>query len=316
MTSMSSYIALYERGELQERVERLVGILGSCTLCPRECRVDRLRDERGVCRVGRLPMVSSYTPHFGEERPLVGRYGSGTIFFTYCNLKCLFCQNYDISHLGEGREVSIEDLAEMMVYLQGLGCHNINLVTPTHQIAQIVEALPVAIEKGLQIPLVYNCGGYESVETIRLLDGIIDIYMPDFKYGDSAVARRYSGAPGYTEVAKAAIKEMHRQVGDLVVDERGIAVRGLIVRHLVLPDGLAGTREVMRFIAREVSPDTYVNIMDQYRPCYMAIEHPPLGRRITMEEYEEAVRIAVEEGITRLDGDDRYIRRVMEGWEG
>lgn len=315
MSYIPSYIAIYERGELKERVERMLEALRACTLCPRQCRVDRLKDERGVCRVGRLPMVSSYTPHFGEERPLVGRYGSGTIFFTYCNLKCVFCQNYDISHLGEGREVSTEELAEMMVYLQGLGCHNINLVTPTHQIAQIVEALPMAIEKGLQIPLVYNCGGYESVETLRLLDGIIDIYMPDFKYGDPAVAKRYSAAPNYTEIAKAAIKEMHRQVGDLLLDERGIAVRGLLVRHLVLPEGLAGTRVVMRFIAREVSPDTYVNIMDQYRPCYKALEHPPLGRRITREEYEEAVRIAIEEGITRLHGEDGYIRRVMEGWE-
>ncbi len=316
MSFVPSYIPLYERGELQGRIDRALEILSSCTLCPRNCRVDRTRGEKGVCRVGRLPMVSSYTPHFGEERPLVGRYGSGTIFFTYCNLKCIFCQNYDISHLGEGVEVSTEDLANMMIYLQSLGCHNINLVTPTHQVAQILEALPLAIEKGLQIPLVYNCGGYESVETLRLLDGVIDIYMPDFKYGDPEVARRYSAAPNYTEIAKAAIKEMHRQVGDLVLDERGIAQRGLIVRHLVLPQGLAGTREVMRFIAREISPNTYVNIMDQYRPCYRAVEYPPLNRRITREEYEEAIRIAMEEGIKRLDGvDEGYIKRVLEGWE-
>lgn len=266
-----------------------------------------MEGEKGVCKVGHLPMVSSFHPHFGEERPLVGYYGSGTIFLTYCNLRCLFCQNYDISHLGHGEEVSYEGLASMMVSLQRQGCHNINFVTPTHQISQIVRALPYAIERGLDIPLVYNCGGYESLETIKLLDGVFDIYMPDFKYGSNEVAKRLSAAPDYVEVAKASIKEMHRQVGDLVITPLspqgvGIAQRGLLVRHLVLPEGLAGTREVMRFIAQEVSPDTYVNVMDQYRPCYKAFDHPPMNRRITRDEFEEAIRIAVEEGIRRLDG--------------
>lgn len=297
-----SYIKLYETGELSKRIDALNKILEDCHLCPRNCRVNRFQGEKGVCRVGSLPMVSSFHPHFGEERPLVGYYGSGTIFLTYCNLKCLFCQNYDISHLGEGREVSLKELGDMMISLMRQGCHNINFVTPTHQAAQIVSALSYAIEKGLEIPLVYNCGGYESLETIKLLDGIFDIYMPDFKYGDNNAAKKLSAVSDYVETAKQAIKEMHRQVGDLVIDKRGIAQQGLLIRHLVLPDGLAGTREVMRFIAKEISKNTYVNIMDQYRPCYQAFEHPPMDRRITGEEFEEAVRIAREEGLERLDG--------------
>ena len=297
-----SYIKLYETGELHKRIELLNKILEDCCLCPRNCRVNRFKGEKGVCRVGALPMVSSFHAHFGEERPLVGYYGSGTIFLTYCNLKCLFCQNYDISHLGEGREISREEHGSMMISLMRQGCHNINFVTPTHQAAQIVSALPYAIEKGLEIPLVYNCGGYESVETIKLLDGIIDIYMPDFKYGNNESAKKLSAAPDYVEVAKGAVKEMHRQVGDLKIDKRGIAQRGLLIRHLVLPSSLAGTREVMRFVAKEISRNTYVNIMGQYRPCYKAFEHPPMNRRITSEEFEEAVRIAREEGLWRLDG--------------
>ena len=247
-------------------------------------------------------MVSSSGPHFGEERPLVGSNGSGTIFLSFCNLKCVFCQNYDISHLGNGVEVSGERLAEIMISLWRQGCHNINFVTPTHQAAQILAALPHAIKKGLDVPLVYNCGGYEEPASLQLLDGVFDIYMPDFKYGDSDTALRLSGAPRYVETAKAALREMHRQVGDLQLDERGIAVRGLLVRHLVLPEGLAGTRQVMGFIARELSPDTYVNIMDQYHPCYQAASHPPLDRRVTRREFDEAVAIAREEGIRRIDG--------------
>jgi putative pyruvate formate lyase activating enzyme len=296
------YIRLRKSGELAGRVEAARRILADCTLCPRHCHVDRLAGEKGVCRVGALPMVSSHGPHFGEERPLVGRRGSGAIFLTFCNLKCVFCQNYDISHLGEGREVRTEELGEMMLSLWRQGCHNINFVTPSHQAAQILAALPYAAERGLDIPLVYNCGGYEEPATLRLLDGIIDIYMPDFKYGDSGTALRLSGAPHYVETAKDALKEMHRQVGDLVMDERGIALRGLLVRHLVLPAGLAGTRRVMEFIAREISPDTYVNVMDQYRPCFKAAAHPPLNRRITIDEFEEAVAMARKEGIHRLDG--------------
>ena len=247
-------------------------------------------------------MVSSYGPHFGEERPLVGTRGSGTIFLSFCNLKCVFCQNYDISHLGEGREVGSEELGEMMLSLWRQGCHNINFVTPSHQAAQILASLPYAVDRGLDVPLVYNCGGYEELATLRLLEGIFDIYMPDFKYGDSATALQLSGTPHYVETTKEALKEMHRQVGDLVMDERGIAIRGLLVRHLVLPAGSAGTRQVMGFIAREISPDTYINIMDQYRPCFRASEYPPMNRRITSGEFEEAVATAREEGIRRLDG--------------
>lgn len=296
------YIKLHETGELQKRIDKAYHTLEDCVVCPRKCHVDRIKGEYGVCRVGSFPMVSSYNPHFGEERPLVGSHGSGTIFLTSCNLRCIFCQNWEISHLMQGGEISVKELSLMMLHLQRLGCHNINFVTPTHQVPQIIASLPYAIEKGLNIPLVYNSGGYEMVETIRLLDGIFDIYMPDFKYGDNTVAMRLSKAPDYVEIAKAAIREMHRQVGDLVMDERGIAQRGLLIRHLVLPEGLAGTREVMRFIATELSKNTYVNIMDQYRPCYKASDFPPMDRRISREEFDEAVRIAQEEGLARLDG--------------
>jgi putative pyruvate formate lyase activating enzyme len=306
MTSFRpGYIRLYETGELDKRINTLNRILTDCTLCPRNCRVDRHKGELGVCKVGSLPVVSSFNPHYGEEPPLVGRYGSGTIFLTYCNLKCIFCQNYDISHLGHGRELTHEELSSMMIELQRRGCHNINFVTPTHQTAQIIAGLPRAIEMGLEVPLVYNSGGYESLETIRLLDGIFDIYMPDIKYGDNEAAKGLSGAGDYVEVSRAAVKEMQRQVGDLVTDRHGIALRGLIIRHLVLPEGLAGTRSVMGFIAREVSTGAYVNIMDQYRPCYRAAEnskYPAMGRSITNREFEEAVRIAKEEGLKRLAG--------------
>ncbi len=296
------YVALHKSGELARRVEAVREILADCTLCPWHCHVDRLAGEKGGCRVGVLPVVASYGPHFGEERPLVGGHGSGTIFLAFCNMKCVFCQNYDISHLGEGREVEIVELGEMMLSLWRQGCHNINFVTPTHQTAQILAALPYAIERGLDIPLVYNCGGYEEPATLRFLDGVFDIYMPDFKYGDSETALRFSGTPHYVETAKESLREMHRQVGDLVMDERGVARRGLLVRHLVLPEGYAGTRRVMGFIAREISLDTYVNIMDQYRPCFKAAGCPPLDRRVTAREFEEAVAIAQEEGIRRLDG--------------
>lgn len=303
--SRPSYIRLYETGELQKRIEALNEILARCRLCPRNCNVNRLEGEKGVCRTGVRPVVSSFNPHFGEEPPLVGHCGSGTIFLTFCNLKCVFCQNYDISHLGAGQEVSVDELSRMMLSLQRRGCHNINFVTPTHQVAQIVAALPQAIEGGLEVPLVYNCGGYESLDTIRLLHGIFDIYMPDMKYGSDEAAGTLSGALDYCSISRAALKEMHRQVGDLVLDSSGIAERGLIVRHLVLPDGIAGTREVMGFIAHELSPGTYVNIMDQYRPCHKASEselYPSMARRITSREFDEAVSIATDEGLTRLAG--------------
>lgn len=247
-------------------------------------------------------MVSSWGPHFGEERVLVGQHGSGTIFMTWCNLRCVFCQNYDISQLAEGEELELEAFSEIMLSLQRSGCHNINFVTPSHQVAQIVAALPYAIERGLNVPLIYNCGGYENVATLKLLDGIFDIYMPDFKYGDNYSAMQFSGALEYVEIAKASLLEMQRQVGVLELDETGTAVRGLLVRHLVLPEGKAGSREVLNFIAREISPDTYVNIMDQYRPCFEAKNHPPLDRRITEDEYREALAIARQAGLWRLDG--------------
>ncbi|GAB4538384.1 MAG: radical SAM protein [Thermodesulfovibrionia bacterium] len=297
---VAAYLKL-SRKELKERLNLAEEILKSCNLCPRNCRVDRTRGELGVCKTGDRPFVSSYNPHFGEERPLVGSYGSGTIFFTNCNLGCIFCQNWTISHLGEGGVVSFEGLAQMMITLQNLGCHNINLVTPTHQVPMILRSLDIAIDKGLNLPIVYNCGGYESVETLKILDGIIDIYMPDFKYSDPEVAWRYSKAKDYPHVAKAAIKEMHRQVGDLIIDERGIALRGLLVRHLVLPEGLAGTEEIVRFLVEEVSPNTYTNIMAQYYPCYKAFEHPPLNRRLTQEEYRRAREVAIRLGLRRLD---------------
>lgn len=297
----AGYIDLHENGELKRRIDAAQELLRTCRVCPRDCGVNRLEDERGFCEIGKLPMVSSHSPHYGEESPLVGRYGSGTIFLTSCNLRCCFCQNYDISHGMQGRTVSLDRLGGMMVELQGIGCHNINFVTPTHVVPQILAALPFAIEKGLTVPLVYNCGGYESVETLKLLEGVFDIYMPDFKFADGEVASQFCDTPDYPEKAKAAFREMHRQVGDLVLNEDRIAERGLLVRHLVMPKGLAGTREVMRFLAQELSKDTYVNIMDQYRPCGTAHDHPPLNRRTTPAEFEEALRMAEQEGIHRLD---------------
>ncbi len=297
-----SYLKLHEDGVLKKRIEEALSLLEECTVCPRECRVNRLKGETKVCKTGRYSRVSSFGPHFGEEMPLVGRGGSGTIFFTYCNLGCLFCQNYDISHLGYGAEVSPQRLAEMMVELQGMGCHNINFVTPTHVTPQILEALPYAIEDGLSVPLVYNCGGYESMDTLRLLDGIVDIYMPDYKYSDPDPAKRFSNAKDYPEKVKTALKEMYRQVEDLVLDEMGIAQRGLLVRHLCLPGGHAGTEKAMKFLAEEISPHTYVNVMDQYRPCYDAFSYPPLDQRVTIKEYQEAVDMARKAGLYRLDG--------------
>ncbi|UCG19873.1 MAG: radical SAM protein [Deltaproteobacteria bacterium] len=296
-----SYLKTHKDSILHKRIEAALAILENCRLCPRHCEVNRLEGELGFCRTGRQAVISSYSPHFGEEDPLVGREGSGTIFMTHCNLGCVFCQNYEISHLSEGVKVSSSDLAQMMLTLQRRGCHNINFVTPTHMVPQILEALQEAIEGGLKVPLVYNCGGYEEVETLRLLDGIFDIYMPDFKFWDSEVSTRFCSAPDYVEKACAAVKEMHRQVGDLTLDAERIAQRGLLIRHLVMPEGLAGTREVMRFLANEVSKDTYVNVMSQYRPCGEAHNFPELRRPITAGEFRDAVSMAKEEGIHRLD---------------
>ncbi|QCQ22511.1 radical SAM protein [Desulfoglaeba alkanexedens] len=297
----AAYVEAYLSGKLQRNIQRALRWLKKCTLCPRFCRVDRLSGETGYCRTGRLAVVASYGPHFGEEDPLVGRNGSGTIFFANCNLRCIFCQNYEISHEGRGHPVTAEQLAAVMLELQRHGCHNINLVTPTHVIAQILEALPLAVENGLQVPLVYNCGGYERVAALRLLEGIVDIYMPDFKFWDPRVAEAMCGAPDYPERARRAIIEMHRQVGELQIEASGLAVRGVLLRHLVMPAGLSGTPSILHFISTHVSPNTYVNIMDQYRPCGQAFGKPDIGRRITAEEYQEALRCAEREGLTRLD---------------
>ena len=279
------------------------GRLADCTLCPRDCHVDRRRTTAGaVCRTGARAVVASYGAHHGEEDPLRGWRGSGTIFFSWCNLRCVYCQNWDISQQGVGREVEPEELARMMLELQAAGCHNINLVTPSHVVAQIVAAVYEAARHGLRLPIVYNTGGYDALDALALLDGIVDIYMPDMKYGDTLLARRYSKVPNYVEVNQAAVREMHRQVGDLVLDEHGIAQRGLLVRHLVLPSGLAGTEAVLAFLAQQISPRTYLNLMDQYRPCYRADEYPELDRRVTAAEYAAALAAAARHGLTRLDG--------------
>ena len=297
-----AYLRLHRTGELPERARRAVARLEVCDLCARYCRVDRTRSVEGaVCRTGRRAVVHASFPHHGEERPLRGVAGSGTVFFSFCNLRCLYCQNWEISWEGEGREVDAPELARLMLELQRQGCHNVNLVTPSHVVAQVLEALALAAGEGLRLPIVYNTGGYDSPEALALLDGVVDVYMPDMKYGDSRLARRYSKVPDYVEVNRAAVKEMHRQVGDLRVDGRGIAQRGLLVRHLVLPGNAAGSEEVMRFLAEEVSRDTYVNVMDQYRPCYRADEVPEIGRRPTGAELREAFEAARRHGIHRLD---------------
>jgi putative pyruvate formate lyase activating enzyme len=298
---LAAYLELHHSGKLGERVDAALSLLESCSVCPRSCGVNRLAADVGKCHTPREAKVSSYGPHFGEEAPLVGRHGSGTIFFTNCNLRCLFCQNYSISQLGEGQKVSKQKLADIMLSLQAKGCHNINLVSPTHVVPQILEALELAVESGLHLPLVYNSGGYDPLETLRILDGIVDIYMPDMKYDDEETARELSGIENYPEINKSAVKEMHRQTGDLEVDEDGVAQRGLLVRHLVLPHGLAGTKGIVNFLGREISRNTYVNIMDQYRPCYKAFQIPGLGRRISSAEFREALCLAREAGLSRLD---------------
>jgi len=298
-----AYRKLLDRGELQARVAAAREMLRACVLCPRRCRVNRLEGKLGACSTGGEAVVSSYGPHFGEERPLVGSGGSGTIFLTNCNLDCIFCQNSDISHSGLGKEMRAEELAGMMLDLQQRGCHNINWVTPTHQMPQLLAALKIAAKNGLTLPIVYNCGGYESPEALRLLDGIVDIYMPDVKYGNSESAKRLSGAPAYWGYCKEALAEMHRQVGDLVLDKRGLARRGLLVRHLVLPHNLADTKTVMAFLA-SLSKDTYVNVLAQYHPCYRAEEIRELSRPLAQEEYQQAVKWAREAGLHRLDGQN------------
>jgi putative pyruvate formate lyase activating enzyme len=295
------YLKLARSGELTLRAAEAWRHMESCDLCARYCRINRMQTTKGaVCRTGARAVVHGCGSHFGEEDPLRGTRGSGTIFFSWCNLRCVYCQNWDISQKGLGRETDPEELADMMLGLQAQGCHNINFVSPSHVIAQIVGAVAIAADRGLAVPLVYNTGGYDSPEALRLLDGIVDIYMPDMKYGDSDNAHRYSHVRDYVAVNRAAVREMHRQVGDLVMDARGIAQRGLLVRHLVLPGNVAGSDEVLAFLAHEISTDTYVNVMDQYRPCYRADENPPLDQKPGMHEFSAVVAQARGLGL-RLD---------------
>ncbi len=298
---LPAYLKLLETGELQQRVAQGYDNLTHCNVCAWECGWNRRLGKLGVCRTGELARVSSYGPHMGEEDPLRGWRGSGTIFFSRCNLRCQYCQNYDISQTEAGEEIQPEELAAMLVELQDDGCHNINLVSPSHVVPQILAAVLIAARAGLRLPLVYNTGGYDSMTSLQLLDGVIDIYMPDMKYASSQIALRYSKARSYPQVNQAAVREMYRQVGDLQIDERGLARRGLLVRHLVLPNGLAGTQEIVHFLADEISKETYLNIMDQYRPSYLARQFPKLNRPVTRQEYQFAVELAIAAGLHRLD---------------
>jgi putative pyruvate formate lyase activating enzyme len=295
-----AYLSLYRSGELSERIRVANESLRDCDLCARYCHIDRYK-KLGACNTGERARVASFNSHHGEENPLRGWAGSGTIFFSWCNLRCQYCQNHDISQRPAGDELSSEEIAGIMLWLQQIGCHNINFVSPSHVVAQILEALPKAIEGGLRVPLVYNTGGFDSIEALQLLDGVIDIYMPDMKYSDSKTARRLSKIGNYPGVNIDALREMHRQVGDLQIDDSGVAQRGLLIRHLVLPNGFAGTRAILKFIVEELSPDTYINIMAQYRPAYKADEYPPINRPLTHGEYANALRWAEELGLRRLD---------------
>ncbi len=298
---MAAYLELFNKGKLADRIEAAQDLLYKCHVCPRNCGINRLAGETGVCRTSKNAIVSSYGPHFGEESPLVGENGSGTIFFTNCNLHCLYCQNYSISQLGGGTEISKEELAKIMLSLQNMGCHNINLVSPTHVVPQILEALGVAINLGLKVPLVYNSGGYDRQEVLNILDGVVDIYMPDMKYSDDNIAQDLSGIDNYPLINRLAVKEMHHQVGDLQFDRRNIATKGLLIRHLVLPQHLSGTKEIVDFISNEISKNSYVNIMDQYRPCYKAYQWTKLSRPISRQEFLEAIEFANKSGLIRLD---------------
>ena len=296
-----TYLKLLVTGELRERVAQAYERLSNCDICAWECGINRRAGEFGICKSGELARVSSYGPHMGEEDPLRGWQGSGTIFFSRCNLRCQYCQNHDISQNDSGELVEPERLAAMMLELQNHGCHNINFVSPSHVVPQILAGLYIAAEAGLRLPLVYNTGGYDSLATLQLLDGVIDIYMPDMKYSDTKNARRYSKIPHYPQVNRTALGEMQRQVGDLQINTQGVAERGLLVRHLVLPNELAGTKEIVRFLAQEISPNTYLNLMDQYRPAYYARKFPELMRSITSQEYQSALQMAHDAGLRRLD---------------
>lgn len=304
--SREKWIPAYEKlereGKLAQRIEQAYAFFENCHLCPRRCGVNRRKGEKGFCQAPMNPVIFSYHPHFGEEMSITGKNGSGTIFFSNCNLRCIFCQNWPIAHEGRGKEVRDEDLAEMMLALQKMGCHNINLVTPTHVMPNILNATRIALKKGLRLPLFYNTSGYERVEILKILDGIVDIYKPDMKYMDSDKAAKYSsGASDYPEVAKKAVLEMHRQVGDLKIDEEGIAYRGLLIRHLVMPNRVAGTEKFVKWVAENLSKSTYVNIMAQYRVEYKAYEYPEIARGITVEEFMEAMEWAKRYGLTNLD---------------
>ena len=308
-----NYVALYESGKLQQRIDQAVAGLESCRVCPWNCEVNRLENQTKVCRTGRYARVSSYFPHFGEEDCLRGWNGSGTIFFAWCNLRCVFCQNHEISQTEAGGEATPRQLADMMLELQKIGCHNINWVTPEHVVPQILESLPYAIEDGLRLPIVYNTSGYDSMESLHQMDGIVDIYMPDFKYWFEDASKRYVKTPDYPQAVQQAVREMHRQVGDLRWDDRGLATRGLLVRHLVMPDGVGDAREIMRFLVEEISPDTYVNVMAQYYPTAQVNEekYPEINRRIRAEELAEVYAVAKEAGMHRFDERrDRHTVRL------
>jgi putative pyruvate formate lyase activating enzyme len=303
-----SYLQLYASGELMRRVDSAYEALKHCTLCPRHCGINRLAGDKGYCQAGAEPVVASWAAHPWEEPPISGTQGSGTIFFTHCTARCLFCQNYPISQLGVGRQVTVQRLAEMMLELQDRGCHNINLVTATHFVPQVLSALTIATEQGLHLPLVYNSSGYEAIETLQLLEGVVDIYLPDAKYADNTVARRLSGFCGYVGANRAALREMYRQIGkDLLLDEHGLAVSGLIIRHMVLPQGLAGTRQVLAWIVDELSPAIHISLMSQYFPAHRAIGHPHLGRKVTSEEYLEAL-----EAFDALDFERGWRQQLCE----
>ncbi len=303
------YLELWQSGELARRVKLGLEKLADCVLCPRNCHVNRIENKTKVCRTGRYAIVSSHFAHFGEEQCLRGNRGSGTIFFSWCNLRCVFCQNYEISWQGGGRPAEPEELAGMMLRLQEQGCHNINLVTPEHVVPQILEGLLLAVERGLRLPLVYNTSAYDSLDSLALMDGIVDIYMPDFKFWDPESGRRYAKAPDYPEAARRAIKEMHRQVGTLVIDEQGVALRGVLLRHLIMPGGVAGTREIMNWISRELGPETYVNLMAQYHPACRVTEkqYPEINRCISPSELEHAVDAFRSAGLSRLDHEPGFV---------
>ena len=306
---------LYAQGLLQERARAARRLLSPCRLCPRQCGVDRLAGEKGFCSTAALACIASYGPHFGEERPLVGVKGSGTIFVAGCNLGCCFCQNHDLSRNTDGAQaVDARDFSAIMLELQAIGCANINVVTPSHVVPQLLEALVVAVDGGLAIPLVYNCGGYESSAALELLAGCVDIYMPDMKFWSAVAAKRYANAPDYPERMREAVVEMRQQVGELVLDAQGRARSGLLVRHLLMPEMLAETKAILRFIAEQVSPATYVNIMAQYRPCGDSAEYAELQRSISAEEYQEALAFAAEIGLNRLDQPDmeRLLRLLFK----